>query len=205
VVSADDVIELVDALEGAGVAFWIDGGWGIDALLGTQHRPHDDLDAAISRDDLPRAEAALAPLGFARDESQAEWFPARFVLRDARGRRFDLHPLRFEADGTGIQEMPAWHDAPEGMYPAEGLQGSGTIAGRAVRCLTPELQLAHHRYPDPDDVDYDDVQALCQRFGLALPSEYGRRPGWIDGRRSSGHHSVSDTDPPGADVTPRDP
>lgn len=80
--------------------------------------------------------------------------------------------------------MPAWLDAPAGVYRPEGLTGRGSIAGRDVRCLTPGLQLAHHLYPDPDDVDYDDVRALCERFGLAVPAEYARRPGWIDERRS---------------------
>jgi lincosamide nucleotidyltransferase A/C/D/E len=184
VVSADDVTEILAALDAGAVNVWIDGGWGVDALLGQERRRHDDLDAAIAHEDLPHAEAALAPLGFVRDETQARWFPARYVLRDARGRQVDLHPLRFDDDGSGVQEMPAWLDTPPGVYPAEGLTGRGLIAGREVRCLTPQLQLAHHDYPDPDDVDYDDVRALCERFHLAVPAQYVHRPGWIDERRS---------------------
>ena len=183
-VSADDVIEILDALDAAAVAVWIDGGWGVDALLERVRRNHDDLDAAVAFENLPRAKAALAPLGFARDESQSEWFPARFVLRDTGGRQIDLHPLHFDAGGNGVQRMPGWLDAPEGVYPAKGLSGRGKIGGRHVRCLTPEMQLAHHDHANPDDVDYDDVTALCDRFGLVAPPEYARRPGWVDERRS---------------------
>jgi lincosamide nucleotidyltransferase A/C/D/E len=183
-VSADDVIEILDALDAARIVVWIDGGWGIDALLERERRLHDDLDAAVAFEDLPRVDAALAPLGFARDLSQAEWFPGRVVLRDARGRQIDLHPLKFDPGGNGVQQMPDWLDAPEGVYPADGLKGRGTIGGRDVRCLTPELQLAHHVYANPDDVDYDDLVALCERFHLTMPPEYARRPGWVDERRS---------------------
>ncbi|HEV8651819.1 MAG TPA: hypothetical protein VG276_21080, partial [Actinomycetes bacterium] len=40
----DDVLEIVGRLERAGVAVWLDDGWGVDALLGAQHRPHRDVD-----------------------------------------------------------------------------------------------------------------------------------------------------------------
>ena len=32
--TAADVLEIVDLLEGVGVESWVDGGWGVDALLG---------------------------------------------------------------------------------------------------------------------------------------------------------------------------
>src|SRR5258708_7387144 len=31
---------------------WIDGGWGVDALLGHQTRKHDDLDVAVHHSNL---------------------------------------------------------------------------------------------------------------------------------------------------------
>jgi len=42
--TAGDVLEIVDLLEGVGVESWVDGGWSVDALLGEQTRPHEDLD-----------------------------------------------------------------------------------------------------------------------------------------------------------------
>jgi lincosamide nucleotidyltransferase A/C/D/E len=73
----DDVLEVVGRLEAAGVEVWLDGGWGVDALLGAEHRPHRDVDVVLRLADADRAVAALAPLGFtvALDER-----PTRLVL-----------------------------------------------------------------------------------------------------------------------------
>jgi lincosamide nucleotidyltransferase A/C/D/E len=38
--TAADVIEVLQCLERAGVSVWIDGGWGVDALVGAQTREH---------------------------------------------------------------------------------------------------------------------------------------------------------------------
>ena len=46
-IEASDVLDLYNALERIGVGIWIDGGWGVDALLEKQTRPHQDLDIAI--------------------------------------------------------------------------------------------------------------------------------------------------------------
>jgi lincosamide nucleotidyltransferase A/C/D/E len=45
--TAEDVIELYTGLDDVGVEVWIDGGWGVDALLGEQTRPHADLSSAL--------------------------------------------------------------------------------------------------------------------------------------------------------------
>src|SRR6266536_3316854 len=58
------VVEVVRELERGGVVVWVDGGWGIDALLGRETRPHADLDLVIDRDQLPRARLLLGGLGF---------------------------------------------------------------------------------------------------------------------------------------------
>jgi lincosamide nucleotidyltransferase A/C/D/E len=41
-------------LEKLGIEIWVDGGWGVDALLGEQTRPHKDLDIAIQQKDVPQ-------------------------------------------------------------------------------------------------------------------------------------------------------
>jgi hypothetical protein len=37
---ASDVVVVLDQLERAGLVVWLDGGWGVDALLGYRGRPH---------------------------------------------------------------------------------------------------------------------------------------------------------------------
>ena len=174
----NDVLDVLERLDAAALEWWIDGGWGVDALLGEETRPHDDLDLIVRREDLDRVRALLPE--FVRDAD--DWWPARYVLLDASGRQIDFHPVTFDERGDGWQELP---DGTFGRYPAAGLRGTGRIGARAVRCATPELQLAHHDYATggPDDIDWDDVRVLCERFGLAVPRGYARRPGFIEAKR----------------------
>jgi lincosamide nucleotidyltransferase A/C/D/E len=64
-VTAEDVVEVLEALERRGICSWVDGGWGVDALVGEQTRDHLDLDLAVDRRDLPAIGQTLAGLGFA--------------------------------------------------------------------------------------------------------------------------------------------
>ncbi len=163
---ADDVVLVLDRLEQSQITHWLDGGWGVDALLGSETRSHEDLDIVIARSDCSGAEAALAEPGFSRDPSAEPGLPARLVLRAADGRRVDLHPIVVDAEGNGWQELGsgAW-----GAYPADGLTGEGLVGGRSVRCVTPELQLRHHLGYPPAEDDRRDLRLLAEAFGLALP------------------------------------
>jgi lincosamide nucleotidyltransferase A/C/D/E len=168
---SDDVIAVVRLLEQSGCGVVVDGGWGVDALLGCQTRPHADLDLAIALADVAVAMDLLRTgLGYAVTQDE---MPTRLELGAARNRRIDLHPLVFDEHGNGWQQLPAGR---RGMYLASGLQGSGSIGGHRVRCLSPDLQLRFHLGYDPDDDDRRDVEALCRHFGLVLPAMY-RQPG----------------------------
>lgn len=78
------------------------------------------------------------------------------------GRRVDLHPVRFAADGSGVQ--PGL-DGAEFRYPATGF-GAGRIAGRRVPCLTATRQLAFREGYAWRPVDHHDV-ALLREHQLA--------------------------------------
>ena len=60
---ADSVIKIIRLLEDNGVPVWLDGGWGIDALLKTQTREHLDLDLIVPVDCLNAAESILKEVG----------------------------------------------------------------------------------------------------------------------------------------------
>ena len=172
------MIEILDRLDSGGVWYCVEGGWGVDALVGEQMRPHDDLDIAVRMDDVARVCAALRE--FERDD--AEW-PASFVLRDRRGRRIDAHPLKSDDVGDGWQAN--LHGAPY-RWPREHLDARGRVGGREVRCITPELQLRWHEYEGFDDVDWADMRALSDRFDLRPPPALVARPGFVAAKRLSG-------------------
>jgi lincosamide nucleotidyltransferase A/C/D/E len=45
--TAADVVEILGWLRAASADVWLDGGWGVDALVGEQTREHKDLDLIV--------------------------------------------------------------------------------------------------------------------------------------------------------------
>lgn len=157
---AADVLTLVSDLDELGVACWLDGGWGVDCLLGEQTREHSDLDLVVDRSDLDRVRNWLEQRGYSviRD-----WLPTSIAFRDAAGLEVDLHPVDLTADGGGDQVLrdgSRWHYSA----PVEG-----SVAGHPVRCASASDQLAMHRGYDPRPVDVADVRRLAARFDLPRP------------------------------------
>jgi lincosamide nucleotidyltransferase A/C/D/E len=159
--TSEDVLAVLERLEAAGVTVWLDGGWGVDALLGRRTRSHADLDLAAGVGDLERLRAALAPLGYEHAAEVEPGLPGRFVLRERNGRQVDVHPLRFDEEGNGVQDLGGGRT---GTYPAAGLAGRGSIGCRTVRCLTPELHLAFHAGYEPVARHRRDVALLVARL-----------------------------------------
>ena len=92
--SASDVLWVLDALQGESLRVSLAGGWGVDALIGTQNRHHDDLDVVIDdyRDNEPKAQQALAELGFklVGSQSRRTWMPDLAIFEDGAGHRVEL-------------------------------------------------------------------------------------------------------------------
>ena len=43
-----DVKSFISLCEENNIEFCLDGGWGVDALIGHQTRPHEDIDVAVN-------------------------------------------------------------------------------------------------------------------------------------------------------------
>jgi lincosamide nucleotidyltransferase A/C/D/E len=184
---AEEVVALYALLAEHGVRVWVDGGWGVDALLGEQTRPHKDLDALVPFDDLGTLAGVLAGRGFTRKEIWGEnrWVAhaarlpligreprggsavaTAFVLRDGTGHELDVHALTFDRRGCGI---PAWN--ADVTYPPDALAGRGVIAGTPVRCLSARMQMATHTGYALQAKDRQDLRLLHERFGIAYLAE----------------------------------
>ena len=162
-VEAADVLDLLRALDEQDVHYWLDGGWGVDCLLGEQSRLHDDLDLVVPRPDLDRVRALLVSF---RYQVIRDWLPMTIAFRDESGRVVDLHPIDPTADGGGDQILnddETWHYAP----PVDG-----SIQGRSIRCSSAEDQLLMHLGYEPRPVDFADVRRIAERFGLRAPSPF---------------------------------
>ena len=158
------VLDLLARLETREIPVWLDGGWAVDALLGEQLRPHDDLDLVARLDDSPRIEQALDERGYVLAGGGP---PLSFELVDAEGHQVDVHPASFTTSGDGIYRMASGEDW---VYPAEGFGGVGRILGREVPCLTPEVVMVNHTTGYAlDDAHQRDARALSERYGIPLP------------------------------------
>ena len=157
--SAEDVVALLGLMDG--IEVWLDGGWGVDALIGEQTREHDDLDLVVARSDVPLLIETLGREGYEVAKGQ---LPTSIVLLDAAGRQVDVHPVAFDEAGDGIYRM---EDGRDWAYPAAGFAGRGSIAGRKVKCLTAEVQVLCHAGYELAETDRHDLALLRERFGIS--------------------------------------
>ena len=123
---AGDVITLLKLLEEEKIGVVVDGGWGVDALLGRQSRPHEDLDIAIEHKDVPKLRKPFEGKGY-KEVPQPESSDFNFVLGNTLGQKVDVHSYTFDAYAKNVYGI---------SYPAESLTGAGSIEGHAVRCIS---------------------------------------------------------------------
>jgi lincosamide nucleotidyltransferase A/C/D/E len=161
---AGRVLDLLAHLERRGITAWVDGGWAVDALVGHQRRPHDDLDLLVEIGESERLPAALAEHGYAFGYHPSA---GRFELVDVAGHQVDVHPVRFTPEGDGLYTMDSGEDW---RFPAHGFSGSGQILGRTVRCLSADVMMVCHATGYAlDKVHQADVIALADSCGIAVP------------------------------------
>jgi len=160
--TGNDVVEIIQLFNQNHIDVYIDGGWGVDALLGEQTRPHSDLDIALQHKDVPQMRALLEARGYT-DVPRNDTRECNFVLGDEQGHLVDIHSYTFDAAGKNIFGVD---------YPFDSLTGTGTVNGHPVKCISPEWMVKFHRGYPLDENDYHDAHALCRRFGIKLPVEY---------------------------------
>ena len=161
---AKTVIKLLKLFAGNDIDVVVDGGWGVDALLGRQTRPHGDLDIAIPHKNVPKLRQLLTETGFS-DVLHDDTRDCNFVLGDGLGNLVDVHSYTFDEQGNNIFGI---------AYLPEHLTGTGTIDGYPVKCISAEWSVKFHTGYELDENDFLDVSVLCQHFNLLLPKEYDK-------------------------------
>jgi lincosamide nucleotidyltransferase A/C/D/E len=174
-VSAEHVIRIIERLSAAGIGVWVCGGWGIDALLGRETRPHKDLDILVQLDDIARAREMFERDGYRLKELWSENLRAAdsrgvetdtaFVLEDTAGRQIDLHAISLHPDGGATPAYDGGDIGPGMTFSAEDLSGEGVIAGVPVRCLSVEMQFRGHTGYELPERQIPDLELLRERFG----------------------------------------
>jgi len=152
VMTASGVFTVLSALRAAGATAWVDGGWGVDALLGRTTREHSDLDLVVLMPELDVVRAALADIGFGT--VLRDWLPAALALADLMGSEVDLHPVTPDGLGGGHQELP---DGDRFYYPRPV---AGQIDGVVVDCVDAATQVLAHQGYTPSAKDLADLRLL---------------------------------------------
>jgi lincosamide nucleotidyltransferase A/C/D/E len=158
----EDAIGIVDLLNQNNIEVIIDGGWGVDALLGKQTRIHADLDVAVNHKDVPRIREIMETRGY-QEIPWGDTWECNFVLSDDQGHLFDIHSCTFDETGNNVFVV---------KYPFDSWKGSGSINGFLVKCISPEWMVKFHTGYKLDENDYQDVKLLCRKFGIEMPEEY---------------------------------
>ena len=161
--TTDMVHWFLDLFDELGIKVWIDGGWGVDALLGECTRNHQDLDIIISWEDSAILTAALSACGFV-DIYTDDRKDRNFVMGHQSHGRIDFHVIEL-TEGGGAVYGPGEIDW---IITESELNAVGFIGGRQVRCLSVDYQVRSHSGYTLQDTDFADLRALREKYGVAL-------------------------------------
>jgi hypothetical protein len=149
--------------------WWIAGGWAIDLFLGTQTRPHKDVDVGVRRADVPRILAALPGWDFfeAKDGTLSRLaFGAapRAGVNSLWGRRAGEPHWEIELMLDEANERDwIFRRQPSIRRP---LAASLRATPDGTRYLVPEIQLLY-KARDPRPEDQSDFDYVAPRLDSA--------------------------------------
>lgn len=161
--TADKVHWFLNLFDELGIKVWIDGGWGVDALLGECTRPHQDLDIIISWEDSAILTAVLYQHGFV-DIYTDDRKDRNFVMGHQLHGRIDFHVIELIEDGGAVYG-PGEIDW---IITEAELNAIGSIGDRHVRCLSVDYQVRSHSGYTLQDTDFADLRALHEKYGIKL-------------------------------------
>lgn len=149
------VLVVLDAVRSLGCRFWLEGGWGVDALVGHQTRPHRDLDIDIDAAFEARVLAKLEQIGYV---VETDWRPNRVELAAAGRGWVDVHPLVLDDDGNARQASleGGWHEWPRSFFTR------GHLGGVSVPCVSVDAQRLFHSGYELRPEDEHDLALLGQ-------------------------------------------
>ena len=162
-VNKADAIEIILYAEENEIDIWLDGGWGVDALLGEETRSHNDIDLFVEEKNGKTFIEILKEKGFT-EVIEAYTTTDHTVWKDDKDRIIDLHVFEFNEQGDLVFEGES--------YPSNVFSGIGKIGNKVVKCIDAENQVLFHLGYEHDENDVHDVRLLCERFNIPIPSEY---------------------------------
>ncbi len=154
ITNKENLMEVLNFLDGLKIKYWIDGGWGIDILLGKQNRVHRDIDVDF---DGKFTDILLDALNVKGYTIITDWRPSRIELYHPELGYIDIHPLIISEDGSAKQAglNDDWYD-----FKAEWFS-SALFEERIIPCISAEAQKLFHSGYELREVDKIDLKNLA--------------------------------------------
>ena len=152
--SKENLLEVLDLLESLELRYWVDGGWGVDLLIGRQTREHRDLDIDFDGAFTALLLETLKERGY---QVTTDWSPCRVELHHPRLGFLDIHPLEIADDGSARQADPfgGWYQFEADWF-AETM-----FEGRKIPCISAQAQKLFHTGYEQREVDKLDMANLA--------------------------------------------
>lgn len=145
------------------IKVFLDGGWGVDALVGYETRAHNDIDIFVEKSNYHRFIVLIKNNGFYEVKMEYTTM-SHTVWEDEKGRIIDLHCFEYAENGEIVYEGE--------HFSSETFSGKGSIDGTEVSCIEPHSQVMFHLGYEFDENDMHDVKILCETFYIEIPKEY---------------------------------
>ncbi len=158
----EEVVRILELADIASIPMVIAGGWAVDALLGWQTRPHNDLDIAINRSYLMRFLGILSRIGYGL-VAEANKDDARYLLDNGAGHQIEIHAYSRDDKGRIMSGS---------RFPSNSLTGQGKIGHLKVSCLAPEWLVDSYTDKEINQKTLQDLKYICNLFRLPLPIEF---------------------------------
>ncbi len=154
IATKEDLENVLNLLDSLNIRYWIDGGWGIDILLGKQNREHRDIDVDF---DGQFTEVLLEVLNAKGYTIETDWRPARIELHHPNLGYLDIHPLIISRDGSAKQAglNEDWYEFKREWF------FHAVFEGRKIPCLSAEAQKIFHSGYTLREVDHIDLKNLA--------------------------------------------
>ena len=152
-VTQEDLLQVLDLLDKTHIAYWLDGGWGVDVLAGKQTREHRDID--INFDSL-YTNMLLDVLKANGYKIVLDLSPVRVELYHEQLSYIDIHPFILNDDGSAKQANPEG-----GFYEfAADIFCSAVFNERVVPCISVKGQKLFHSGYELREVDKHDIKII---------------------------------------------
>lgn len=151
------LMQIIGLFEHLGICYWLDGGWGVDVLVGKQTRQHRDIDIDFDAQHTDMLVGKLVSQGYTVVKNLR---PVRIELYHHMMSYIDIHPFVLSNDGRAKQA-----DGTGGWYEFEAdYFGSALFEGKNIPCISAKGQRIFHTGYELRESDRHDIKNIDSLF-----------------------------------------